>query len=315
MFVVATQHQPGSVVNHSPLLPSPGSHQPASAGAGLTSRTLLSGLNSSMERSAGEYSQTGLPSPYPSSYGDARSEASSADHGSAAQYANQQPASQQGQQQQGQPPPPQQQQQQQQQQQEVRSASNYATSATPTSEYSVYPQSARSSSFPEHLQRPYHPSSTPGGGSGGMAQTPSRSPVPVQDGRSHPNLAAQVKSDSDVPIDPSIAAPSPTYAPHGQYSPYAPPSQDMSHGYPHSGGLYAQPRPDWTGYNGQATPVTPSHHVFPQTPTSVAPQQRPNQVGRIPSPFVTGGLAHATRGSSNASLGLLVCAHPWCATA
>ena len=308
MFVVAThQHHPGSVANHAPLLHSPGPQQLGSAGTEATVRTLLSALGTSMERGAAEYSQSGLPSPYPSSYGDARSEASSADHASAAQYATQQPQAQpqqpplpppSQQQQQQQPPPPQQGQQQQQQQgqqpsqqqqQEVRPGSTYATSATPTSDYSVYPQSARSTSFPDHIQRPYHPASTPGGSSGGMAQTPtSPSPVPVQDGRSHQKLP-QDKSDSAVPIDPSIAAPSPTYA-HGQYSPYAPPGQDMSHGYPHSGGLYAQPRPDWTGYSGQPTPITPSHHVFPQTPTSAAPQARPNQVGLMPPPPPLPGL-------------------------
>lgn len=135
-------------------------------------------------------------------------------------------------------------------QQEVR-PSTYSTTATPTSEYGVYPPSARSGSFPEHIQRPYHQSPSHSGSGGGMAQTPT---------------------------NPSIAAPSPTYATHGQYSPYAPPSQDMQHAYPHSGGLYAQPRPDWTGYNGQPTPITPGHHVFPQTPNSAPPQPRPTQV-------------------------------------
>ncbi|TPX11198.1 uncharacterized protein E0L32_001016 [Thyridium curvatum] len=203
-----------------------------------------------MERGAPEYSQSGLPSPYPSNYGDTRSEASSADHASAAQYATQQ---------------------------EVRS-NNYSTSATPTSEYGVYPPSARSSSFPEHLQRSYHPASNHNGSSGGMAQTPTSPSMPMQDGRNHQN-PQQVKSDSDVPIDPSIAAPSPTAYTHQQYSPYgAPPSQDMSHGYHPSNNMYAQPRPDWGGYAGQGGPMTPGHHVFPQTPTSAAPQARPSQV-------------------------------------
>lgn len=151
-------------------------------------------------------------------------EYSQSDHASAAQYATQQ---------------------------EVRS-NNYSTSATPTSEYGVYPPSARSSSFPEHLQRSYHPASNHNGSSGGMAQTPT---------------------------NPSIAAPSPTAYTHQQYSPYgAPPSQDMSHGYHPSNNMYAQPRPDWGGYAGQGGPMTPGHHVFPQTPTSAAPQARPSQV-------------------------------------
>ncbi|KAI6373625.1 C2H2 finger domain transcription factor con7 [Pyricularia grisea] len=134
-------------------------------------------------------------------------------------------------------------------QQEVRSNNpgNYSASATPTSEYGVYPASARSSSFPDHLQqRSYHPASNHSGSSG----------------------------------DPSIAAPSPTYGAPAQYSPYGPPSQDMSHGYAHPGSnLYAQPRPDWSGYGQQhGAPLTPGHHVFPQTPTSAPPQARPNQV-------------------------------------
>ena len=204
-----------------------------------------------MERGAPEYAQSGLPSPYPSNVGDTQSEASSVDHPSAATYAGQQ---------------------------EVR-ANNYSTSATPTSEYSVYPTSSRSSNFPDHIQRSYHPASNPGGSSGGMAQTPTSPSVPLPDGRSHQS-SHQVKSDTDVPIDPSIAAASPTYA-HGQYSPYAPPPQDIPHGYQHPGGpsLYAQPRPDWGGYTQQpGAPITPGHHVFPQSPAS-ATQPRANQVG------------------------------------
>ncbi|KAL2262113.1 hypothetical protein VTK26DRAFT_2438 [Humicola hyalothermophila] len=134
-------------------------------------------------------------------------------------------------------------------QQEVRSAT-YSASGTPTSEYSVYPTSSRSSSFPEHIQRPYHSASNPSGGSGAMAQTST---------------------------NPSIAATSPTYA-HGQYSPYAPPPADMAHGYQPAGTpMYAQPRPDWAGYGQPGAPITPGHHVFPQTPTTAAPG-RPNQV-------------------------------------
>lgn len=105
-------------------------------------------------------------------------------------------------------------------------------------------------------------------------------------GHPAPQQQLEIKSDPGLsPIDPSIAAPSPTYT-HGQYSPYAPQSQDMSHGYAHpSSGLYAQPRPDWTGYGQQhGAPLTPGHHVFPQTPTSAPPQTRPNQVGRDHSP-------------------------------
>ncbi|CAK7216563.1 hypothetical protein SBRCBS47491_002870 [Sporothrix bragantina] len=220
-----------------------------------------------MDRSAPEYSQTGLPSPYPSHSGDTRSEASSLDHASAAQYVTQQ---------------------------EVR-PSNYSTAATPTSEYGVYPASARSGSFPEHIQRPYHPSPNHSGSGGAMAQTPSspsntlppqEQPLSPQQQHGNPGQTYPLPSplnppmarSDDVPIDPSIAAPSPTYGAHQQYSPYgAPASQDMQHGYPHSGGLYPQTRPDWAGYGGQPNPMT-GHHVFQQAPNSAPPQARPAQV-------------------------------------
>lgn len=204
-----------------------------------------------MERQPPEYQQSGLPSPYPS-HGDNQSEASPADQTPVTPYAGQQ--------------------------QEVRPTA-YSASATPTSEYGVYPTSSRSGSFPEHIPRSYHPANHTAGGSGGMAQTPTSPSVPLPGGpRGHPS-PQQVKSDSDVPIDPSIAAPSPTYG-HGQYPPYAAPSQDMAHGYHAAGqGLYPQARPDWSGYQqSPAGPLTPTHHVFPQTPNSAHPN-RPAQVG------------------------------------
>ncbi|KAI0883429.1 uncharacterized protein GGS22DRAFT_190084 [Annulohypoxylon maeteangense] len=204
-----------------------------------------------MERSVPEYSQSGLPSPYPSTYGDTQSEAS-ADHTSAAHYPSNQEAR----------------------------GNSYPTSATPTSEYGAYPQSARStSSFPEHSLRQYHPASNHSGSSGGMAQTPTSPSMPMQDGRNH--QSQQVKSDTDVPIDPSIAAPSPTYAPPNQYSPYAPPPPDMSHNYPQSAGsLYAQPRPDWANYGHPGAPgqMPHPHSVYPHTQSTAAPG-RPAQYG------------------------------------
>ncbi|KAM7192795.1 hypothetical protein V8F20_008720 [Naviculisporaceae sp. PSN 640] len=220
------------------------SHEGGRRGSGRNSAALLSPPGGSMERSAPEYSQSGLPSPYPSNFGDTQSEAS-VDHASAATYTTQQ---------------------------EVRS-NNYSTTATPTSDYGVYPSSARSSTFSDHIQRSYHPASNPTGSSGGMAQTPT-SPSSLQDGRNHQS-PQQARSDTDVPIDPSIAT-SPAYV-HGQYSPYAPPppTTDMAQHYaPHPS--YPQPRPDWSGYS--QPPVTPGHHVFPQTATSAPPQARTNQV-------------------------------------
>ncbi|KAF0638842.1 hypothetical protein FPSE5266_00154 [Fusarium pseudograminearum] len=132
----------------------------------------------------------------------------------------------------------------------VKQEVNYSTSATPTSEYGVYPQTARSGSFPEHVQRSYHPASS--ASSGSMAQQQN---------------------------NPSIAAPSPTYASYGQHSPYAP-NPDMTHSYSHpGGGMYAQPRPDWAGYGQHGgAPLTPGHPVYAQNPASAQPPQRPNQV-------------------------------------
>ncbi|KAI0392300.1 hypothetical protein F5Y17DRAFT_363931 [Xylariaceae sp. FL0594] len=216
----------------------------------------------SMERNGvNEYSQTGLPSPYPNIPGDNQSEASSsADHGSAAQYNSNQ---------------------------EGRPAS-YSTSATPTPEYGAYPQSARStSSFPDHNLRPYHPASNHNGSSGGMAQQQSTSPsLPLPDGRNH--QSQQDKSDSDVPIDPSIAAPSPTY-PHGQYSPYPQPPQEMPHQYPPGGppGLYAQPRPDWANYAAHPSNQMAHTHVgYAHPPTSSAPGRQTQYVGQQVYSFV-----------------------------
>ncbi|KAF3770279.1 hypothetical protein M406DRAFT_271395 [Cryphonectria parasitica EP155] len=198
-----------------------------------------------------DFSNT-LPSPYSSaSFGDSRSEAAPADPVTTQAYATQPEARQ----------------------------SHYTTTATPTSEYSAYPASARSSSFPEHqLQRAYQPSASIGGAS--MASHSSS--LNLQDGAAHqdPQPGAQpVKSDSDVPIDPSITAQSPTQYQYPQASPYGSSAQDMSHAYPQTH-VYAQPRPDWTGYTH--TPITPGHHggVFPHqqtTPTTATPG-RGNQV-------------------------------------
>ncbi|KAF4978032.1 hypothetical protein FDECE_18275 [Fusarium decemcellulare] len=240
MFVVPTQKPHSFVDNHASLHSSP---NVTKLGSEATLDTLLSSPNS-MERSAPEYSQSGLPSPYPSNFGDTNSEGSTADHASAAQYP-------------------------------VKQEVNYSTSGTPTSEYGVYPQSARSGSFPDHIQRPYHPASS--ASSGGMAQQQNSPSMPQQDGRNH--QAQPVKSDNDVPIDPSIAAPSPTYASYGQHSPYAP-NPDMTHSYSHpsNAGMYAQPRPDWTGYGQHGAPLTPGHPVYAQNPASAPPPARPNQV-------------------------------------
>lgn len=184
-----------------------------------------------MDRAAPEYPQSGLPTPYPHAFTNPQSEDPPADPASAAQY----------------PPQP-----------EGRTSNYPAATATPTSqaEYGGYPSSARSASFPDHVQRQYQPATTHAGSSssGVMAQPP----------------------------NPSIAASSPTYPPHGgQYSPY-PPQQDLQHPYQaHAGGaMYSQPRPDWAGYGGHPQHALPGYPgTGAQTPNATAPAgARPGQV-------------------------------------
>ncbi|KAK7191440.1 uncharacterized protein CC84DRAFT_1185127 [Paraphaeosphaeria sporulosa] len=198
-----------------------------------------------------EYSQTGLNSPYPS-FPEPPSEDSHADQASAAQYPPQ-----------GQDP----------------RASNFSSTATPSSEYAINPSSARSGSFPEYIQRSYQPGAQ-GAPAGGMAQPQSPS-MPLQDGQNNDHQAQQLKSDSDVPIDPSIAAAtSPTYPQHQQYSPYTP-HHDMQHypGHPATP-MYAQ-RPEWAGQHPQQhqMPYGYPSSSGPPAPAMVSPVQRPPNGG------------------------------------
>lgn len=203
-----------------------------------------------------DYPQTGLNSPYPT-FPEPPSEESSADQASAAHHPPQGPDSR---------------------------ASNFSSSATPTSEYANLPPSAaRSGSFPEYIQRSYQPSAQ-GAAAGGMAQPQSPS-LSLQDGQNNDHQPQQLKSDSDVPIDPSIAAAtSPTYPHQQQYSPYTP-HHDMQHypGHP-STPMYAQ-RPEWAGQ------YPPQHHQMAayghpassgqSAPAMVSPVQRPPTVGTM----------------------------------
>lgn len=152
-----------------------------------------------------------------------------------------------------------------------------------------YPQdnsaSARSGSFPEYIQRSYQPGAQ--GANAGMAQPQSPS-MPLQDGQANDHQQ-QLKSDDNVPIDPSIAAASsPTYPQHGQYSPYTPHS-DMQHypGHPTTP-MYAQ-RPEWAGQY----PQHPVHYGHPATsgppgPAMISPVQRPPTVGVCLQPHPRG---------------------------
>jgi hypothetical protein len=193
-----------------------------------------------------DYPQSGLSSPYPH-FPEPISEGLPADQASAAQYPPQ-----------GQDP--------------------RASNLTPTSDYSLNPSSARSGSFPEYIQRSYQ-AGAQGQAPGGMAQQQSPS-MPLLDGQSNDHHQQQQhKSDSDVPIDPSIAAAtSPTYSHQQQYSPYTP-HHDMQHypGHPQTP-IYAS-RPEWAGQYPQ-----PGMHYGhpassgPPAPAMVSPVQRPPTV-------------------------------------
>lgn len=219
----------------------------------------LHGNTRSMDARQTDYPQSGLSSPYPS-FPEPQSEGSSADQASAAQYP------------QGQDP----------------RSSNFSSSATPTSEYGINPSSARSGSFPEYIQRPYHPSGAQAANAGGMAQATSPS-MPLPDGQANNHNAHNIKSDPDVPIDPSIAAAaSPTYPPHPQYSPYAQ-QHDMSHYQGHPGTPIYGARPEWGGQY----PPGPHHMPYghspatsgPPTPSMVSPVQRPPTVSQYGAHF------------------------------
>lgn len=151
-------------------------------------------------------------------------------------------------------------------------------------DYGVFPTSASSSNFPEQITRQSHPASNHSGSSGGMP--PSTSPsLPLQDGGpSH--QPSHVKSDPEVPIDPSIAASSPSYQTHnGQYSPY-PPQQDIPQPYgSHSHNpMYSQPRPEWAGYASHPQHVMQSGYTMAgahSTPPSASAGVRPGQVSDL----------------------------------
>lgn len=238
----------------------------------------------------------GLPSPY-SQHGDSRSEASPQDNPLAHHYT----------------------------QSEARQS--HYTTATPTSDYSGYPASARSGSFPEHqLQRAFPPSAASMASHSSSLNLQDGADAAHQDPHEDPQ---QLKSDPDVPIDPSITAQSPTqYYP--QTSPYGA-AGDMSQHYGHPSAVYSQPqpRPDWTGYNAH-TPITPNHHgVFQhQQTTPTAARGGPgNQVS-----LLSCAQPHLTRWMSRRAgphrcryllfmamsvadivvcLGVFVCAHSW----
>ncbi|KAB2579949.1 C2H2 finger domain transcription factor CON7 [Lasiodiplodia hormozganensis] len=124
-------------------------------------------------------------------------------------------------------------------------SANFSSSATPTSEYGINPSSARSGSFPDYVQRGHYPPAGQPPQAGNMAQA------------TNPSIAA---------------AASPTYPPHGQYSPY-PPQHEMSHYGAHPAPVYGRPDQWGSHYPGMYghAPVT----TGPPAPSMVSPVQRP----------------------------------------
>ncbi|KAI9725306.1 MAG: hypothetical protein M1828_003321 [Chrysothrix sp. TS-e1954] len=179
-----------------------------------------------------EYSQPGLSSPNQRDSRDApNSEDSKPDQASAAAYHTSQ--------------------------QDVK----YNPTATPnSSEYSLNPSSARSGTFPEYVHRPSYSDprypSASGAPVGNMAQPHSPSSTLLEERQESSNDATNVASDT-IPVDPSIAASSPTYPPQHHYSPYA--NQHEMPQY-HTPPMY--PRPEYTPY--------PPPHGMPQAYGHVA---------------------------------------------
>lgn len=205
-----------------------------------------------------EYPQSGLNSSYPT-FPEPDSEGSSADQASAAQYTP------------GQDP----------------RTSNFSSSATPTSEYGLAPSSARSGSFPDYIQRGYHPSSGQTTPAGGMAQATSPS-SPLHNGAAN-NSGHSSGSNSDLPLDPSIAAASPTYTPHQPpYSPYGPPSHENPQHYQQHSNIYA--RPDWA----ISQPYPPAHPHMPHYGHATSGAPAPAMVSPVARPPTVGTLARIT---------------------
>ncbi len=204
----------------------------------------------SMDGRQPEYTQSGLSSPYAHHNGN-QSEGSSADQASAVQY------------------PP---------NQDYKSAT-FSSSATPNSDYNL-PQSARSGSFPEYIQRSYGDAQQPRypasatSGHAGMAQTSSPSLSMSDNQQPNGHASNNMKSDGDVPIDPSIAQSSPTYPPQHGYSPY-PPQHEMPQ---YAGQPMGYGRPDWAGHYSQ-----PMYGHSPATTGGAAPNMAAHTIARPPA--------------------------------
>ncbi len=213
----------------------------------------------SMDGRQQEYPQSGLSSPY-APYNETQSERSSADQASTVQY---QPSTD-------------------------YKSSNFSSSATPNPDYGL-PQSARSGTFPDYQTR-YPPSAA--GAHAGMAQTSSPSPPMSDDQQPNGHASNNMKSDGDVPIDPSIAQSSPTYPPPQNYSPY-PPQHEMQHQQQYAGQPMAYARPEWAGHYQQ-----PMYGHSPATTGGAAPNMAAHTMPRPPPVRSVFGLAPGYAGTN-----------------
>lgn len=217
------------------------------------------GHGSSMDGRQGDYSHSGLSSPYQHHqlYGGQHSE-DSADATSASHYT---PG------------------------QDVK----FNPSGTPTSEYGMNPSPARSTQYQDYMQRPqfpdgaqryHHNASAQPVGPGQMPQSTSPS-TSMPDGAPDGADVREPPSNTDVPVDPSITAhPPPTYPPHvthGYYAPQheAPHYPSQPHMYPPQqyGAQYSGAPHMAAGYGHVPTPMAQQSMIPPGT--------RPPGVSRV----------------------------------
>ena len=101
---------------------------------------------------------------------------------------------------------------------------SYAPNQTPTVEYAPAARQQQDYVARQHFAQQQHSH----GHTASMAQATSPS-MSLQDGQQNDHHPHQhIKSNADVPVDPNIAASSPTYPP---YSPYAPHDMSQYHGH------------------------------------------------------------------------------------
>lgn len=230
----------------------------------LAASTHMNQHPQSMDGRQQEYQQSGLSSPY-QNYSNSPSEGVSADPASAAQY-----------------------QQDVKFQPDVRS--HPSSHNTPTSDHAFAPQSQRAGTFPEYIQQQrsyqdgapqqqrYQQQQPPTQHAQQHAAMAQSSPsIPMSNGHQHGNASHNTSSDLDMPIDPNIAASSPTYPPHQQYSPYPP--QDHMQPYAGQPGQPMYARPEWAGHGHYAQPM------YGHAPGSGAPGA-PGMVAQVARPPV-----------------------------